>query len=118
MSPIIKRGRFDMGRKRKYTDEFKAKVALKAIRTLEIATQYEVHPSLIGQWKNQLLDNASSVFSKKQDSHVKEIEIEWVKKSWNPSVFCENRMRHTYKKSKNALDISTISNHYVNKEKL
>jgi transposase-like protein len=93
-----------MGRKRKFTDEFKAKVALEAIKgertVAEIAAQYEVHPNLIAQWKKQLLDNAAGVFSKKQDPRIKEfekreevmlkkigqkeLEIEWVKKKLEP----------------------------------
>lgn len=71
-----KKNEFNMGRKRKYTDKFKAKIALEMRSALEIATQYEVYLNLIGQWKKQLLDNASSVFSKKQDSNVKELEKE------------------------------------------
>jgi transposase len=58
-----------MSSKRKqYSPQFKAKVALEAIRgektAAELASQYEVHPTLINNWKRQLLEEASSLFEK------------------------------------------------------
>jgi transposase len=51
-----------------YDKEFKAKVALEAIRgektIQEIATCYAVHPNLVGLWKKQLLESAGMVFEK------------------------------------------------------
>lgn len=51
-----------------YDKEFKAKVALEAIRgerTLqEIATSCAVHPNLVGLWKKQLLESAGLIFEK------------------------------------------------------
>lgn len=53
-----------------FTVEQKAKVALAAIKGLktvnEIAQQYGVHPTQVNQWKKELLDNASSVFESKR----------------------------------------------------
>ena len=44
--------------RRKFTAEFKAKVAMEALQerlTLsELSKKYEVHPNLITKWKNQL----------------------------------------------------------------
>ena len=53
--------------RRKLTPDFKAKVALAAIRedkTLaELCKQFEVHPNQITDWKKQLLARATEVFS-------------------------------------------------------
>lgn len=47
--------------------QFKAKVAIQAIKGdrtgNEVASQYEVHPTQVAQWKRQLLDAAPGVFS-------------------------------------------------------
>ena len=56
-----------MSRKRKqYSPQFKAKVAIDAIRgqktTAELASQYEIHPTMINNWKRDLLDKASELF--------------------------------------------------------
>lgn len=58
-----------MSNKRKqYSPEFKAKVALESVRgektTSELASQYQVHPSMINNWKKQLTEGASSLFEK------------------------------------------------------
>ena len=55
------------GRKR-FSSDFKAKVALEALRgektIAELAIQHELHPNQIQLWKKALLDNASAVFEK------------------------------------------------------
>lgn len=58
-----------MSNKRKqYSPQFKAKVALEAVRgektISELASQYDVHPTMINTWKRQLLDEASNLFEK------------------------------------------------------
>jgi transposase-like protein len=58
-------------KKRKvFTGEQKAKVALAAIKGTktvnEIAQQFGVHPTQVNQWKKELLDNAGGVFEKKR----------------------------------------------------
>jgi transposase-like protein len=58
-----------MSNKRKqYNPEFKAKVALEAVRgektVAELASQYEIHPTMITNWKRQLLEGGSGLFEK------------------------------------------------------
>ena len=55
-----------MGRRRKYSSDFKAKVAIEAIReerTIgEIASEYGIHPQMVRAWKRAFLKNAPRVF--------------------------------------------------------
>ena len=56
-----------MGTKRRsYSDRFKAKVALDAVREVktisELASEHQVHPSQISTWKKLLISNASELF--------------------------------------------------------
>ena len=79
-----------MKKKRTFSSEFKAKVALEALRETsslnEIASKYELHPSQVSDWKQELQGNASSLFTnpkkqkkqkdlekKKQDRQLKQI---------------------------------------------
>jgi len=54
-------------RRRRFSSEFKAKVALEAIRgdqTInELASRYELHPNMITNWKRQAIDNMTAAFS-------------------------------------------------------
>ena len=55
-------------RRRNHSPQFKAKVALAALKgdkTLaELSAEFNVHPNQITTWKQQLLENASELFSK------------------------------------------------------
>ena len=57
--------------RRKHSPLFKSKVALAALKgdktIAELASQFEVHPNQITDWKRQLQENASSVFGQKQE---------------------------------------------------
>jgi transposase-like protein len=58
----------EMGKKRRtFTDKFKAKVAIEAIKGVktltELASEYQVHPNQISDWKKQLLSNAPELFA-------------------------------------------------------
>ena len=65
---------------RKFSDRFKAKVALEAIKrqrtTNELAQEFGVHISQINQWKKQLQEEASKVFSRGEDREVEHLEGE------------------------------------------
>lgn len=65
--------------RRKFTPEFKAKVAIAAIKeelTLSaLADQYGVHANLIAHWKREFLDRSSEIFAKpavKDQDHTEE----------------------------------------------
>ena len=58
-----------MSRKRKqYSSEFKAKVALAALKddetVAQLAARYGVHPTMIHTWKRNLLEGAANIFDK------------------------------------------------------
>lgn len=58
-------------KRKRYSAEFKAKVALDAIKgeeTLaELATKYSLHPNMITNWKRQAIENMAESFSSKTD---------------------------------------------------
>ena len=57
--------------RKQYNPSFKAKVALEAIKgektIAELASQYEVHPNQIHQWKKALLEGAAGIFGRDSD---------------------------------------------------
>jgi transposase len=58
-------------RKRKsFTSQYKSKVAIEAIRGVktvnEIAQEFGVHPTQVGEWKRELLSQAPSIFEIKR----------------------------------------------------
>ena len=62
-----------MGKSRKkHSAEFKAKVALAALKNEEtvaqLANRFGVHPTMISTWKRQLLDGAPELFDKSHKS--------------------------------------------------
>ena len=62
-----------MAKKRnKYSAEFKAKVALAALKNeetaSELASRFGVHPTMINTWKRALLEGAPDIFDKGQKS--------------------------------------------------
>jgi transposase len=62
-----------MSKKRKqHSPQFKAKVALAALQneetTAQLASRFDIHPTMISTWKRQLLDNAAELFDKGQKS--------------------------------------------------
>lgn len=90
-----------MSRKRRtFTADFKAKLAIEAIReqhTLaELAAQHQVHPNQITQWKKQLMESLPEVFGRRREQSAQDqqeltdrlyqqigqlkVELDWVKK--------------------------------------
>lgn len=84
-------------KRRIHSDEYKAKVALEAVkgeRTLsELSSTYSVHPTVIAQWKRRLINGATGVFSNGNGESAKEltaplyeeigrlkVELDWLKK--------------------------------------
>ena len=66
-------------KRRAFTEEFKAKVALEALKEQEtiaqIASQYDVLPVQVSQWKAQLLERIPGLFAR---GHKREKENqEW-----------------------------------------
>jgi len=61
-------------KRRKHTPEFKARVAFEAIQGLktqtEIAKEFEVHPVMVGQWKNELIERMPELFASKADKEA------------------------------------------------
>jgi putative transposase len=88
------------GKRRRHSDGFKAKVALEAVkgvRTLsELSSAYGVHPTVMGQWRRQLLEGAAAVFARGNGSRSVDeealtaplyeeigrlkVEVDWLKK--------------------------------------
>ena len=67
-----------MSKKRKqHSSQFKAKVALAALQneetTAQLASRFDIHPTMISTWKRQLLDSAADLFDKNQKSR-KQVE--------------------------------------------
>ena len=89
-----------MPQRKRRSAQFKFKVALDAARgtkTLnELSSEYQVHPSQVSEWKNQLLKDGASIFStatarqeRDQEALQAELyeqigrlkmELEWLKK--------------------------------------
>ena len=86
--------------RRRHSASFKAKVALEAIKEektiSQLASEYEVHPNQIRQWKKRLLTEAADIFSSRREKEARnqeeleaelsrqigqlKVELDWVKK--------------------------------------
>ena len=68
-----------MAKRRNFTDQFKAKVALEALcgdKTVqEIAVQHQLHPNQVSTWKRQAIDGMADVFSGGKQSGSTEAEV-------------------------------------------
>jgi transposase-like protein len=68
--------------RRTFSPEFKAKVALEAIKEVktisELAQLYQIHPNQISIWKKEFLSNAGRVFDTgtKEADEIKKLKSE------------------------------------------
>ena len=89
-----------MVKRKSHSASLKARVALSAIKeekTInELAAAYEVHPQQVKQWKKQLLEGSTELFSQKRSNLQKDqeeltsrlyqqigqlqVELSWLKK--------------------------------------
>jgi putative transposase len=89
-----------MSERKRHSAQFKFKVALEAAKESktvnQLASEYEVHPTQISQWKRQLLEEGDSVFTSRSSRQQREqtaqeaalyeqigrlkMELEWLKK--------------------------------------
>ena len=86
--------------RKRHSASFKAKVALEAVKEektiSQLASDYEVHPNQIRQWKKRLLKEASDIFCTRRDKEARnqkeleselyrqigqlKVELDWLKK--------------------------------------
>ena len=89
-----------MATRKRYTANFKAKVAIEAINNLrtinEIASEHGIHPNQVTNWKKLLIEGAGMMFSQKRDKQQRnqqaltdelyrqigqlKVELDWLKK--------------------------------------
>jgi transposase-like protein len=90
-----------MVKRKQYDSQFKAKVALEAVKNqktiAQIASEYGIHPNQVGKWKKQLLSALPQVFlNRKTETETAneklidelyrqigqlKVELDWPKKS-------------------------------------
>jgi transposase len=55
------------GKRKRYSAEFKAKVALEALRgeltAAQLASKHGIHQTMVGEWKKQAVEGLAAVFS-------------------------------------------------------
>jgi transposase-like protein len=66
--------------RRKFSAEFKAKVALEAIKNqqtlAELALKFDVNPVMISKWKAEFLENMSAAFEKKGAAEKESVDAQ------------------------------------------
>ncbi|MGI4941949.1 MAG: IS3 family transposase [Janthinobacterium lividum] len=60
------------GKRKRYSAEFKSRVALEALRgeltAAQLATKHGIHQTMVGDWKKQAMEGLASVFSGKSEA--------------------------------------------------
>jgi transposase-like protein len=66
--------------RRKFSADFKAKVALEAVRNqqtlAELAVKYDVTPVMISKWKSELVENIAAAFEKKNSTEKESVDTQ------------------------------------------
>ena len=69
------------GKRRRYSAEFKARVALEALKgeltIAQLVAKHGVHQTLINSWKRQAIDGMAGVFSGKAEAEVADREAQF-----------------------------------------
>lgn len=91
-------------KRRQHSAQYKFQIALEAARAektvSQIASEHNIHPNQVSQWKRQLLESGPEVFSRKRVQQEREqeereaelyeqigrlrMELEWLKKKMAP----------------------------------
>lgn len=89
-----------MGIKKQFSDEFKAKVGLEALKgdktVAELASEYQVHPTQVNTWRALIKERTASLFGRGDNKELKEkdelierlyknigqlqVDVDWLKK--------------------------------------
>jgi len=87
-------------KRKQYSNNFKFKIALEAVKgaktVSQLASEYNVHPTQIGTWKKQLVQQGKTLYTRPNDRQQREqqdkeaalyeqigrlkMELEWLKK--------------------------------------
>jgi transposase len=97
---VVKLGQEVRMKKKKYPKEFKARVALEAMKgeksIAQISSEFEVHSNMVSNWKKQLKENIANIFVRKNEQEPdaerqienlykqigkQQVEIDWLKKN-------------------------------------
>jgi len=66
------------GMRKQFSKEFKAKVALEAVKglktTAEISSEHGVHPTQVAQWKREMCEGLPGLFTSKKSADEKDKE--------------------------------------------
>ena len=67
-------------KRKRYSADFKAKVALEALRgdltTAQLAAKHGLHHTMVGEWKKQAMEGLTAVFAEQEAAKSSEAEIE------------------------------------------
>jgi putative transposase len=114
-----------MTTRKRYDSRIKAQVALEALKNqqtiAQIASEYEVHPNLVTQWKQRLLAEIPDIFSSKQQKNKQDseafqaelyrqigqlkVELDWLKKNLELSIEQKRLLVEPVKHSKEHIQI-------------